>query len=117
MRKWMRRISAIRILGGLGSSGSRAFSGLLGNRDNVPRRRNGPFRSPFLFYVLGAVGNFVIDLFDFSREVKILRILCVRFEKGVPLRFQVVAFFLPYACSCHHGLNLRTSVHLFEDGG
>jgi len=37
-------------------------------------------RSPFLFYVLGVLGNLVIDLFDFPGQVKILRILCVRLE-------------------------------------
>ena len=37
-------------------------------------------RSPFLFYVLGILGNFVIDRFDFPGKVKILRILGVRLE-------------------------------------
>jgi hypothetical protein len=37
-------------------------------------------RSSFLFYVLGALGNFVVDLFDFSSQVILMRMLCVGLE-------------------------------------
>ena len=58
-----------------------AFTLLLGCCDELAGGGSGALlRSPFLFYVLGVLGNFVIDLFDFTSEVKILRILCVRLE-------------------------------------
>jgi hypothetical protein len=67
--------------------------------------------------VLGAVGDFVIDVFDFAGEMKVLRILGVAFEEGVPLLFKVVAFLLPETGNCHHGVDLRTSVRSFVVGG
>ena len=67
----------------------------------------------FLFDVLGAVGDCVVDGFDFAGEVEILRISCVGLEQGVSLGFQVVAFLFPNTASSNHGLNLGTSVRSF----
>lgn len=49
----------------------------------------------FLFDVLGAIGDFVVEAFDFQSETEILGMLCVFFEERIPLGFQIVAFFLP----------------------
>jgi len=58
-----------------------AFKFLLGGCDESAGGGCGALlRSSFLFHVLGALGNFVIDLFDFPSQVKILRILCVSLE-------------------------------------
>jgi hypothetical protein len=65
-------------------------------------RRSGTFRTAFLFDVLGAVGNFVVDLFDFEGEVKFLGMFRILFEERVALGLQVVAFFLPDSCYCQH---------------
>ena len=48
---------------------------------------SGPLCSSFLFYLLGELGNFVIDRFDFSSQVKILRVPGIGFEQRVPLGF------------------------------
>jgi uncharacterized membrane protein YfcA len=57
-----------------------ALTLLLGCCDELAGGGGALLRSPFLFYVLGVLGNLVIDLFDFPSKVKILRILCVRLE-------------------------------------
>jgi hypothetical protein len=67
----------------------------------------------FLFDVLGAVGDFIIEGFDFSGEVKILRVFGVGGEERIPLGFQFVAFLFPDTGSSNHGFNLGTSVRLF----
>jgi hypothetical protein len=66
--------------------------------------------------VLGAIGDFVVDGFDFAGEVKILRVLCVRGEERVPSDFQVIVFLLPNTCSSNHGFNSGMSVRLFMVG-
>jgi hypothetical protein len=66
-----------------------------------------------MLYVLGAIGNFVVDLFNFEGEVKFLGMLCVFFEKRVTFGFQVVAFFLPDTRNCQHVIGLSSSVHPF----
>jgi hypothetical protein len=65
-------------------------------------RRSGTLGTAFLLDVLGAVGNFVVDLLDFEREVKLLGVLGVFFEERVAFGFQIVAFFLPDSCYCQH---------------
>jgi hypothetical protein len=42
--------------------------------------RGGALGAAFLFYVLRAVGNFVVHLFDFESQVKILGMLGILFE-------------------------------------
>ena len=67
----------------------------------------------FLFDVLGAVGDFVVEILDFAGEVEILRVFGVGREERVPLGFQVVAFLLPNTGSSNHGLNLGNQCALF----
>jgi hypothetical protein len=66
-----------------------------------------------LLDVLGAVGDFVIDGFDFAGEMDVLRVLCVGREQRVSLGFQVVAFLFPNTGSNNHRINLGTSVRSF----
>ena len=68
-------------MGGSGSAWNSASSVLLWSCDKFTGGGSGALlRSSFLFNVLGTLGNFVIDVFDFSSEVKVLRILGVGFE-------------------------------------
>ena len=67
----------------------------------------------FLFDVQGAVGDFVVEVFDFAGEVEILRVFSVSREERVPLGLQVVAFLFPNTGSSNHGYNLGTSVRSF----
>jgi hypothetical protein len=54
---------------------TRSFSVLLGSCYEFAGGDSGAlFGSPFLFDVLGALRNFVIDRLDFSSEMKIFRI-------------------------------------------
>lgn len=73
----------------------------------------GTLGASFMLYVLGAIGDFVIDLLDFKGEVKFIGMLCVFFEKRVTFGFQVVAFFLPDTCNCEHVVTLASSVRSF----
>jgi hypothetical protein len=58
------------------------FSFLLGRCDEFGGGGGGALLgAPFLFYVLGALGDFVIDRFDFPGKVKIFRIPCVGLEE------------------------------------
>jgi len=68
----------------------------------------------FLLDVLGAIGNFVVDFFDFEREMKFLGMFCVLFEKRVALGLEVVAFFLPDSCYCQHVNGPLRSVRSFR---
>ncbi len=53
-----------------------ATSGLLGSGDEFGGGGSGALLGPsFLFDVLGAVGNFVVEGFDFPGQVKVLRVL------------------------------------------
>ncbi len=47
---------------------------------------SGSFGASFLFHMLRAIGNFVVDLLDLQREMKFIGMLCVLFEKRIPLR-------------------------------
>jgi len=58
-----------------------ALTLLLGGGDELAGGGSGALlRSLFLFYVLGILGNLVIDGLDFPGKVKILRVLCVGLE-------------------------------------
>jgi len=46
------------------------FCGLLGSYMEFLGWGSGALGASFLFHVLGALGNFVVDLFDFEGEVK-----------------------------------------------
>jgi hypothetical protein len=67
----------------------------------------------FLFHVLGAFGDFVVEGFDFAGEVKVLRVLGVGFEQRVSLGLQIVAFLFPDTGYGNHGFNLGSSVRYF----
>ncbi len=73
----------------------------------------GALGAAFLFHVLGAIGDFVVDFFDFEREVKILGMLCVFFEERIAFGFQVVAFFLPGTGHSKHVIVPGNSVRHF----
>ena len=75
--------------------------------------RGGALGAAFVFYVLCAIGDFIVDLFDFQSEMKFSRMLCIFLEKRISFRFQVVAFFLPDPCNCEHVIVSATSVHVF----
>lgn len=64
--------------------------------------RGGALRASFLFHMLRAIGNFVVDPFDLQRQLKFLGMVRVFLEKRVPLALQVVPFFLPNSCHCRH---------------
>ena len=66
-----------------------------------------------MFHVLCAIGDFIIDLFDFQSEVKFLRMLCVFLEKRITFSFQIVAFFLPDPSNGEHVIVSAASVHAF----
>ena len=66
-----------------------------------------------MLHVLSAIGNFVIDLFDFEGEVKFFGVFCVFFEKRVTFGFQVVAFFFPDTSNSQHVIALMSSVRSF----
>jgi hypothetical protein len=68
---------------------------LLGSCVEFPGGRGGALGTAFLFDMLGAIGDFVVDFLDFECEVKFLGVLGVFFEKRVTPGFQIVAFFLP----------------------
>jgi hypothetical protein len=62
------------------------------------------FGAAFLFDVLGAVGDFIVEGFDFAGQGKIVGIFGVGIEERVSFRFQGIAFFLPDAGDGDHGL-------------
>ena len=67
----------------------------------------------FLFDVLGAVGDFVVDGFDFAGEVEILRVLGVGGEEPVSPGLQIVSLLFPNTSGGNHGYDLGTSVRSF----
>ena len=75
--------------------------------------RGGALGAAFVFHVLGAIGDFIVDLLDFQSEMKFFRMFCVFLEKRISFSFQVVAFFLPDPCNCEHVIVSATSVHAF----
>ena len=81
-----------------------------------PGGGGGALGAAFLFDVLGAIGNFVVEALDFQSETKILGMLCIFFEERIPLGFQIVAFFLPDTGFGEHAKTPRWSVRLFLAG-
>ena len=53
------------------------------------------FRQSFLAHLIGAFGNFVVNLFYFEREPMVIGTLRVFLEQCVSFCAQVVALFLP----------------------
>src|SRR5713101_4566298 len=90
------------------------FHFLLGGGDEFAGSGGGALLgASFLFDVRRAFGNFVIDVFNFAGEVKILGISGVGLEERVSPCFQVVTLFLPVTGNCLHGFGLGTSVRSF----
>jgi len=71
------------------------------------------FRQVFSPHLIGAVGNFVINLLDFQSKLKIMRISRISLEQRVPLNVQVFPLFLPEIPACQCMVPHGTSVDAF----